>query len=129
MRKGSMNAMIVDDDAFVRHKLASYMRDVGVAAICHANPSDALEDFRSRPNSYGLILMDFRFPQGDVGRYFASEMAQVDTAGRAKIVGVTGYSELYSFETRMSWGMSDVLYKPLLKWLVVNLVRETCISA
>jgi FixJ family two-component response regulator len=123
-----MNAMIVDDDAFVRQKLSSYMYEVGVASVCYADPSDALDDFRSRPSCYGLILMDFRFPQGDVGRYFASEMAQVDTAGNAKIVGVTGYSELYNFETRTSWGMSDVLYKPLLKWLVVNLVQETCIS-
>lgn len=108
-------------------RLESFLREAGVRYELCSDPYDALERYKARPSAYSLILMDIRFPEGDLGFEVSKQIAELaEGDAPLPIVGMSGYPNLYRFNGGAEWGMVDILPKPLFKWLVINMVREYC---
>ncbi len=119
--------LAVDDDPWVRFRLEGFLLEAGVPFELCADPYDALERCKARPLFYGLVLMDIRFPGGDLGFEVSKKISSLgNSSQRPQVIGMSGYPNLYRFNGGAEWGMVDILPKPLFKWLVINLVREHC---
>ena len=117
----SRPVLIVDDDPYVRDRMAEFLGEEGIDFETCDDPDEAVARCARQPARYSLVFMNMRFPVGDIGFDKASRIAAFKGP---KVIGMTSQASLYSAETCRKWGMVEMIVKPLFKWLVVNLALK-----
>jgi CheY-like chemotaxis protein len=123
----ALSVLAVDDDPWVRLRLEEFLREAGVPFELCADPHEAFRRCAARRSAYGLVLMDIRFPAGNLVGEISRKIAALGggSAGPA-IIGMSDCANLEKFQRGTEWGMIDILPKPLFKWLIINLAHEFC---
>lgn len=126
MTDNGSRVLVVDDDAWVRSAVSKYFSSEGVDYDICSDPEDAVAQCIRTPARYGLVLLDIRFPEGDLGFDASRRIMEACPDAPPVIIGMTAHRDVYDRDELAKVGMSDVLVKPLFKWLVINLAREHC---
>lgn len=102
--------LIVDDELNVANMLGRILDKQGFSTHCYTDSSTALSEYKLAPSKFDLVITDQTMPQMS-GTELAGEMLKLNPA--AKIIILTGYSEMLNAELAHSIGIKALLYKPI----------------
>jgi signal transduction histidine kinase/ActR/RegA family two-component response regulator len=101
--------LCVDDDESLVAAVATLLTHLGYRTTVHRYPREAVEDFRSHPGTYDLVLTDFSMPEMS-----GLSLARTFSALRPgiPIVMMSGYLRPEDAEEAERAGVREVLLKP-----------------
>ena len=124
--------LIVDDDAFNLLSLELILKNFNLKCEKAMNGKEALDKFINKRCSsnhckgYKLIFMDYQMPIMD-GVESTTEIMKFDHArqmGHIKIIGCTAFTTKNEVSNCLNAGMKDVIFKPINKEIVGNILKE-----
>ena len=107
---GSENVLFVDDEKALLKIGKQILERLGYRVQTNTNPVEALEQFRSNPNMFDLVITDMTMPQM-TGDKFAREILKIQPD--IPIILCTGYSDKMSRESAKKIGIRKYIEKPL----------------
>ncbi len=115
--------LIVDDELPIIHILKKLLTRAGYQVTAHTDPCAALEDFRTHPADFHLILTDLTMP-GMNGLEFADKIREIRPD--LPILVATGYSGDLITETQLAAhpNICKIVEKPLSPESILRLVSE-----
>ena len=122
------SVLVVDDDAYVRRQLLQYMGEADFYCDTCSHPDDALVRIVNAPDTYSLVFMDIRFGDCPLGIEGARNIKSIHTRHKPRIVGITGISQFLQDKEILSYGFSEIIAKPIHKWLIINTAKKYCIT-
>ncbi len=111
----------IDDDEAMVKMGQQILERLGYQVKSRTNPIEALEQFRSNPNQFDLIITDMTMPQM-TGDKVAKEILKLRP--NIPIIICTGFSEKISQESAGEIGIRKYLEKPLNKRELSIVIRE-----
>lgn len=102
--------LLIDDEAFFLDVLCETLTSLGYRVSAFQDSRQAIEQFRSAPNSFDMIVTDQTMP-GMTGVQLITEARKI--APRIPVVLCTGYSESVTEETAAQHGIDGFLMKPV----------------
>jgi PAS domain S-box-containing protein len=102
--------LVVDDEKFIVDMIGEMLEVLGYEVVPRYSSSDALEAFRTRPESFDLVITDLTMPHM-TGADLAREifMIRADTP----IILCTGFSEAVDQNITQLMGIKGFLMKPV----------------
>jgi PAS domain S-box-containing protein len=116
---GDERILFVDDEESLVKMGKQMLERLGYEVITKTNGSEALEDFRSDPDHYDLVITDMTMP-GLTGMELAKELMAIRPG--ISIILCTGFSHLITEEKAKAAGIQEFVMKPL---VMADLAR-TC---
>ncbi len=113
--------MCVDDERTVVELLGSVLENLGYEPVLHTEPSEALSDFRRRPEAFHLIITDLAMPALS-GLELAREMLRVRSD--VPIILSTGFSGEVTEDHVRTRGLRRLLLKPFTLEQIGDAVHE-----
>ena len=107
---GNENVLFVDDEKALLKIGKQILERLGYRVQTNTNPVEALEQFRSNPNMFDLVITDMTMPQM-TGDKFAREILKIQPD--IPIILCTGYSDKMSRESAKKIGIRKYIEKPL----------------
>jgi signal transduction histidine kinase/ActR/RegA family two-component response regulator len=101
--------LCVDDDPPLVGAIARRLERSGYATVRHTDPRAALEDFRSRPGDFHLVLTDFSMPEMS-GREFAVELLRIRPG--IPVILMSGFLGPDEAESVKNSGVRHIVLKP-----------------
>ena len=121
--------LVVDDDPDTVRVLALSLHNYGFLVDAFSNPKDALQEIKSNPESYSLVLSDSLMPELS-GIQLAQKVKEINP--NVKILLLTGSDVINNAASDMSPstnGIDGFVQKPIgtrkLTDKILNLLRET----
>jgi signal transduction histidine kinase/ActR/RegA family two-component response regulator len=108
-RGNGEHVLCVDDDESLVAAVSTLLIHLGYRTTVHRYPREAIEDFRSHPGKYDLVLTDFSMPELSgltLARTFAALQPGIP------IVMMSGYLRPEDAEEAGRAGVHEVLLKP-----------------
>jgi len=99
--------LVVDDEQFIRDVLCESLVKTGYEVFAAADAQEALEILKSKPVE--IVVTDIKMPGID-GLQLTERIKQNHDAD---VIVMTGYAGDYSYETAITKGASDFLFKPV----------------
>jgi signal transduction histidine kinase/ActR/RegA family two-component response regulator len=109
--KGVEHILFVDDEPEITFMGKKMLENLGYKVTISSDSVSALEEFRSNPDSYSLLVTDQNMPN-ITGTDLASMM--LDIKPGLKVIIITGYSDNLSEEVLYEKGISEVILKPMI---------------
>ncbi len=118
---GSGRILLVDDEQALVEVEREILSRLGYTVTTHTGPVEALEEFKTQPDAFDLVLTDLSMP-GMTGL----ELAKTVLALRPKtpVLLCTGFSEIVSMEEAKEMGVRGVIIKPVLKGRLARAVNR-----
>jgi len=118
---GHERILLVDDEEAIAKLEKQILERLGYKVTMRVNSLEALEAFKSKPDSFDLVISDMTMPQ-ITGDRLAREMITIrpDTP----IIICTGFSERLNQEKAASIGVKGFLMKPIAKSDIARMVRK-----
>lgn len=118
---GTERIMLVDDESVVIEIGTKMLERLGYSVVPKVDCLDALNTFRSKPNSFDLIITDYTMPNM-TGIDFAGEILRIRSG--MPIILCTGFSAQANEETAREAGIAGFTLKPLNVKQLAELVRN-----
>jgi len=118
---GSEKILVADDDAQIANLLKMMLEKLGYTVTVRYSSPDALEAFRMQPGNFDLVITDMTMPNM-TGVELASELACIRPG--IPVILTTGYSEMVSKETALSYGIREFLMKPVVRDDLAKAIRR-----
>ncbi len=118
--RGNERILMVDDEQAVVSINERELRMLGYQVTTLTSPHDALEVFRLTPKAFDLVITDYAMPKMN-GVSLAKSLRAIDP--EAKIILLTGFSEVHSPEALAGVGVSKLLLKPALRDDLARAIR------
>lgn len=112
--------LVVDDEPMVQRSLESILRSRGIASSMAGSIAGAEKLLRA-PESFDLILLDVRLPDGDGQRFLEHVMLM---PSHPLVVMITGYGSIEQAVACMRGGAFDYLIKPFQPAQIDLLLRK-----
>ncbi len=109
--KGDEHIMFVDDEPEITYMGKKMLENLGYKVTIKTDGQSALDDFRSDPDKYALLVTDQNMP-GMIGTDLAVKMKEVRP--EMKVIIITGFADNLSGEILARCGISDVILKPMI---------------
>jgi CheY-like chemotaxis protein len=108
--RGGERVMVVDDEQLLLDFVTETLKELGYRVSAYASSAEALEAFRSRPQSYDLLITDQTMP-----RMTGLQLAHACHLARPNmpIILCTGYSDSVTAESAQTEGIRSIALKPL----------------
>jgi len=118
---GTENILFIDDEAPIAKMGSKVLEQLGYSVTTRTSSVEALELFRSKPQTFDLVISDMTMPNmtGDV---LAGELMKIRPD--IPVVLCTGYSKKISEESAADIGIKALVYKPIVKADLAKMVRE-----
>lgn len=113
--------LVVDDEADLRELTSEALESFGYCPVVAAGGQEALDIYRIRQESIGLILLDLNMP-GMSGRRCLEELLRVNP--EVKVLIVSGYTVDNQEEKMLSAGAVGFLAKPYQMGQLLGMVRD-----
>lgn len=125
----SYTVLLVEDDPFTRHMMREISVTLGVDVEIAVDGQDGLDRLFSRPDKFGLILMDLQMPRAS-----GIEAVQVIRAKRVPfstipIVALTADSAFHDMALISRLGMDGYASKPVSPGKLLQLIDQYCQAA
>ena len=121
MPTGTEQILVVDDEEKLTELLERMLKSLGYSVISFTSSLEALEEFKTLPEKYDLIVTDMTMPDMN-GADLVKEIMNIRPG--ASIILCTGYSNLIDEEKARSMGVSGYLEKPIIKKELAKLIRK-----
>ena len=120
-----VSVLIAEDETLCSNVLSSLLKSLGAISTVTADGQLCLDEFKTNPTKYNLILMDITMPNMD-GYQATEEIRKINPS--IKIVGLTGDDDEETKEKALKSGMSSIQKKPvkkadlqaLIKWKLIH---------
>lgn len=118
---GNERILLVDDEEAIANLEMQVLERLGYKVTSCISSIDALEVFKTNPNSFDLVISDMSMPNMP-GDLFASELRGIRPD--IPVIICTGFSERIREENLQKMGINGMLMKPILKSDLANIVRK-----
>jgi len=118
---GTESILLVDDEVSVAKLEGQMLSRFGYQVTIKTNSGDALNTFRSNPDSFDLVISDMTMPDM-TGDQLAKKMLSIRP--ETPIVICTGFSERINEEQAEMLGVKGFLMKPVIKSDLAQIVRN-----
>ncbi|MCP4023267.1 MAG: PAS domain S-box protein [Desulfobacteraceae bacterium] len=118
---GTERLLLVDDEVSIARLEKQILERIGYTVSEYTSSLDALEAFRSAPDSYDLVICDMTMPDM-TGDMLAKELLAIRPG--IPIIICTGFSERMSDKKAKSLGLKGFLMKPVVKSEIGEMVRK-----
>ena len=118
---GTENILLVDDELSVAKLESLMLSRLGYHLTVETNSEDALNTFKSNPNSFDLVISDMTMPNM-TGDQLAKELLSIKAD--IPIIICTGFSERINKEQAEIIGVKGFLMKPVVKLDMAQMVRK-----
>lgn len=118
---GSETILFIDDEQMIVDVGTFMLESQGYLVVSCTAPMQALELFKDNPDKYDLIVTDMTMPKM-TGLDLAQKILKIRPD--MPIIMCTGFSEDLSEETAGDLGISEIIYKPILKRDMTDKVRK-----
>jgi PAS domain S-box-containing protein len=112
LQGGNETILFVDDEAPIAKMGQKILEDLGYSVTTMINSADALEHFRSIPESFDLVITDMTMPNL-TGDALAAELMTIRPD--IPVILCTGYSKKISDDSVADIGIRALIYKPVVK--------------
>ena len=126
LRTGTERILLVDDEPSIAKLEKQSLERLGYQVTMRVNSLEALEAFRTKPDSFDLIMTDMTMPNM-TGDQLAGEIKSIRSD--IPIIICTGFSERINDENAGDLGISGVLMKPAIKSEMAKMVRKVLAEA
>ncbi len=118
---GHERILFVDDETSIADMGKAMLSGLGYRVTAKSNPLEALEEFRSHPDDFDLLITDQTMP-----KMSGTQLAQEIRAVRATlpVILCTGYSAAIEEESALEQGIGHFLMKPLTMRMLAETVRK-----
>lgn len=124
--------LIVDDDPFNILSLELLLKSYNISSSQAMNGKDAIEKAKfhrclsDKCTGFKLIFMDYQMPvmDGVETTKTLMEMAQKKEISKVVIIGCTAFTTKDQVTNCLDAGMKDVIFKPLSKEILGNILKE-----
>jgi DNA-binding response OmpR family regulator len=111
--------MVVDDDADIRHIVATNLRSIGFEVIEAESGAQALDLFVSKKP--GIILLDVMMPHMN-GIETATKLRALDKEGDLQLVFLTAHGDIETFRQSLTVNARDFMTKPITRGELIKRV-------
>ena len=118
---GNEKIMVVDDEDSIRNSCKEHLEDNGYQVKTFSNGIKALEEFKTRPFQFDLVITDMTMP-GLTGDKLAKEILKIQPA--IPIVLCTGFNENSSQTAALELGIRQIVQKPIMDHDLLLLIRR-----
>lgn len=118
---GQERILFVDDETSIAEMGKAMLSGLGYRVTARTNPLEALEEFRSRPDDFDLLITDQTMPKMS-GVQLAQEARKIRPD--LPVILCTGYSAAIGEETALEQGIGHFLMKPLTMRVLADTVRK-----
>jgi PAS domain S-box-containing protein len=118
---GTENILFVDDEASIAKMGSKVLEQLGYTVTTRTSSVEALELFRSKPQTFDLVISDMTMPNM-TGDKLAIELMKVRSD--ISVILCTGYSKKISEESAADIGIKALVYKPVVKADLAKTVRK-----
>ena len=122
--RGSEHVLFIDDEAAIIDVTKTMLTALGFRVTARQSSLEALELFRSQPDSFDIVITDMTMPQMR-GDELAGELLNI--RNDIPIILCTGYSDLISEEKAQEIGIRQFLMKPLPLGDLARAVRKVLV--
>jgi signal transduction histidine kinase/ActR/RegA family two-component response regulator len=124
--RGREQILVVDDEPPLLRLLNRMLTSLGYQVTTCEHPAEALALFNSHPRLFDLVLTDLTMPKKS-GTALAQELLQ--NRPNLPIILSTGYGDKISKEALESYGIRELLLKPILKKELASAIRHVLDTA
>jgi len=109
-RIGKGRVLFVDDDQEITEMAKQMLERLGYSVLAETDSSRALDNFKSNPDNFDLVITDLTMPHID-----GISLAREITAVRAglPVILISGFDEAISEEEKQTSGICDSIKKPM----------------
>jgi len=118
---GNERILLVDDEDPIAKLEKLMLERLGYDVTMRVNSVEALEVFKTMPNSFDLIISDMTMPNM-TGDQLASELLEIRSD--IPVIICTGFSERINRENAAAIGVKGFLMKPIVKSELARMVRQ-----
>jgi len=118
---GTERILLVDDEVSVAQLESQMLSRLGYHVIAETSSKDALNAFRSNPESFDLVISDMTMPDM-TGDQLAKKILSIRP--ETPIVICTGFSERINKEQAEVLGVKGFLMKPVVKSDMAQMIRK-----
>jgi len=118
---GQERILYVDDEASIAEMGKAMLSGMGYRVTTSTNPLEALEEIRSRPGDFDLLITDQTMPKMS-GMQLVREVWKIRP--ELPVILCTGYSSVIGEESAAVQGISHFLMKPLTMRVLTETVRK-----
>ncbi len=119
--KGDEHILLVDDEKAVAEAERRMLAHLGYTVTAKTNSAEALEIFRSQPDSYDLVITDMTMPHL-TGDKLARELMRIRP--EIPVILCTGYDKRLTLENAKALGLRDLLQKPVARRELAVTIRR-----
>ncbi|EPR43708.1 PAS/PAC sensor hybrid histidine kinase [Desulfovibrio sp. X2] len=119
--RGCERILFVDDENLLAQMAGEMLAHLGYAVTSMTSAAEALELFKTAPDSFDLVITDQTMP-GMTGAEFARAVMAVRPG--MPVILITGFSEKLSEEEAWRMGIKSFLLKPVSESQLARAIRE-----
>lgn len=118
---GMEHILVVDDEISIAKLEKKMLERLGYTVLERTSSMDALETFKTNPDTYDLVISDMSMPQM-TGKRLAEELLKIRPD--IPIIICTGFSERFNQDKASIMGIKGLLMKPVMKTELAKEVRR-----
>ncbi|WP_319792480.1 PAS domain-containing hybrid sensor histidine kinase/response regulator [Desulfatibacillum aliphaticivorans] len=118
---GNERILIVDDEPSIANLAERILERLGYQTILKLNGIEAIEAFKSNPDSFDLVISDVAMPKM-TGDELARELISIRPD--IPIILCTGFSERIDADKAAALGVKGLLMKPIISLEMAEMVRN-----
>jgi signal transduction histidine kinase/ActR/RegA family two-component response regulator len=111
LTKGDEHILFVDDEREITFMGKKMLENLGYKVTIKSDSLSALDEFKSSPMKYSLLVTDQTMP-GMLGTELAARMKEIRP--KFKVIIITGYIDKLAEELLKQDGISEVIMKPII---------------
>ncbi len=110
LSKGSERILLIDDEPTITILTKNMLEKLGYKVTDFLDSDGALKRFTEQPQDFDLVITDYEMSKMN-GKQLAEKMKKI--CPDIPIIMFTGYAGLVAKEEIHTWGMDDLLMKPI----------------
>lgn len=119
--RGREHVLLVEDEAVLLNIVSKMLKRLGYKVVPSSSGLEALEDFRSNPGKYDVVITDLTMP-GMTGIQLARELIKITP--EIPIIICTGFNEGINRNHLKDLGMEGFIMKPYSMEKLSNAIRD-----
>ena len=121
IKKGHGSILFVDDEKEITFMGKRMLESLGYSVSIKSDSMEALEDFKSDPGKYDLLVTDHAMPKM-MGTELIGRLKQIRPD--LKSIIITGYQDSVPKDAIEQYGIADIISKPLILSEFSELIRK-----
>jgi len=121
IKKGNERILLVDDEPSIVVMQTRMLEKLGYQVTGKTSSLEALEEFKSQPDIFDLVITDMTMPQM-AGIHLAAKILQIRE--NTPIILCTGYSEQIDEQTAKKIGIRKFILKPIIQKELTDKIRQ-----